>query len=53
MKPLLALAASLAATPALAHDGLHMHPHGIDAGALLLAASVAAGAAVAYIKMRR
>ena len=36
----------LAATPAAAHDGVHLHPHGIDAGWMLLAATaVAAGAA--------
>ena len=44
----------LAATPAAAHDGVHLHPHGIDAGWMLLAATaVAAGAAAIRVRNRR
>ncbi|MCA8884028.1 MAG: peptidase M23 [Rhodobacteraceae bacterium] len=39
---------SVAATPALAHGGAHLHPHGLDitAAAAILAA---VGAAVAFL----
>ena len=36
MTRMLAAMAALAAGPALAHEGLHLHPHGIDAGWLVL-----------------
>lgn len=45
MKPLTTLAALLAAAPALAHDGAHLHPHGFEA-ALALGLVVAGAVAV-------
>jgi len=32
---------SVTAAPALAHDGAHLHPHGLEAGWGLLAAALA------------
>lgn len=50
----LALMSSLLASPALAHGGAHVHPHGIDgAMAFLLLAVAVTGAVVAYIKVRK
>lgn len=47
-------AALLGATPALAHPGPHLQPHGIGAGALLLAASlVAGGVGAVLIRVRK
>jgi hypothetical protein len=37
----LAASAALIATPALAHDGPHLHPHGLEAGWGILAAALA------------
>ncbi len=49
-----AILASLAAAPAQAHDGLHLHPHGIDgAWAFLALAALAAGAVAVYAKVRK
>jgi hypothetical protein len=46
---LLAVAGSLAAVPALAHEGAHMHPHGAEGWLALAAIAVAiAGAAVLW-----
>jgi hypothetical protein len=44
----------LLATPALAHEGLHHHPHGVEFGwlAIALLGSVIGGGAV-YAVMRR
>ncbi len=45
---------SVAAAPAFAHDGLHLHPHGIDgAWAFLALAVFGAGAIAAYVKVRK
>ena len=33
---------ALAASPALAHPGLHLHPHGISAGWIVVAAVLVA-----------
>lgn len=49
MKYCLTLAALLAATPALAHPGMHLHPHGIGLAILVLVASVFAGGFAAVL----
>jgi hypothetical protein len=41
------------ATPALAHDGVHLHPHGIDAVWLVLAALALGGGAAALLRIRK
>ena len=51
MRALAILAPLLAAAPALAHDGAHLHPHGIDAAWLFLALPVV-GAIVGYAVAR-
>ena len=44
---------ALIASPALAHDGAHIHPHGVEALPLIPAVlTIAAGALVA-IKVRK
>ena len=48
MRFLVSASLALIASPALAHEGLHVHPHGMD-GALLLALGAAALAAVIYV----
>ncbi|ARE41546.1 hypothetical protein RGUI_3405 [Rhodovulum sp. P5] len=54
MKKLIVLPLIVAAAPALAHEGAHLHPHGIGAGMLLLAASlVAGGAALVWLTVRK
>ncbi|MHC0053988.1 hypothetical protein [Actibacterium sp. D379-3] len=54
MKRLITLAAGLtAATPALAHDGMHLHPHGVDvATALLMGGALVVIAAAAAVAVR-
>jgi hypothetical protein len=42
-------AAILAAAPAMAHPGAHLHPHGIGEGTLLLAASLFVGGVAAIV----
>ncbi len=49
MRPIATIAAVLAASPALAHDGLHLHPHGIDGAWALLAGTIAAVVAGAVL----
>ncbi|WP_150523801.1 peptidase M23 [Roseibium sediminis] len=39
---------AILASPALAHEGLHVHPHGMDS-VLLLALGAAAVAAAIYV----
>ena len=51
LKRLATLAPVLFAAPALAHEGAHLHPHGIDAAWLFLALPVI-GAAVALAVVR-
>ena len=52
--PLSALAVLTLATPALAHEGAHLHPHGIGAGTmLLLGAVIAAGLTLVAVKARK
>ncbi len=48
MKYLLTAVASLMSSPVLAHEGAHLHPHGMDItlSAVLLAAVAVLGAAV-------
>jgi hypothetical protein len=42
------------ATPAMAHEGLHHHPHGIEYGWIIAAAvGVAGGLALAWFRGRR
>ncbi|MEY4982897.1 MAG: hypothetical protein RIR62_1163 [Pseudomonadota bacterium] len=44
----------LSATPALAHDGLHFHPHGIEFGWLVAALlAVVAGGALVWFRGRK
>ena len=40
----LAVSGLFFATPALAHDGPHLHPHGLEAGWGILAAALALAA---------
>ncbi|WP_235823754.1 hypothetical protein [Actibacterium lipolyticum] len=44
MKTAFTFAALTIATPALAHDGMHVHPHGFGAATLVVVASLVAGA---------
>jgi hypothetical protein len=54
MKHLAFLAPLLAGAPALAHEGAHLHPHGIDAGWAFLAGTALTAAAVAvYVRVRK
>ena len=48
MKYLLTAVVSLLASPVLAHDGAHLHPHGMDITltAVLVAVAAVLGAAV-------
>lgn len=49
-----ALPALFLAAPAFAHEGFHVHPHGIDAGWLVLGASlVAAGLVALKVRSRK
>ena len=36
------------ATPALAHDGMHIHPHGFGVATLLIVASMAAAGVILW-----
>jgi hypothetical protein len=49
----IALTLALLPAPALAHDGLHHHPHGIEGGWVLLAACLGAGTCRALARARR
>ncbi|KEO50899.1 hypothetical protein [Thioclava pacifica] len=54
MKPLFfALLAMLAAGPALAHDGVHMHPHGFENVLALALIAAAVWGLVVVMKLRR
>lgn len=47
-------ALALMAAPALAHDGLHFHPHGIQFGWLAAAAvGVVGGLAISHFRGRK
>lgn len=52
MKRLIPLFA-LCASPAMAHSGAHLHPHGIDAATLILATSFGAAVTYAVVKVRK
>lgn len=44
----------LMATPALAHDGFHPHPHGIEYGWIVAAlVGLAAGYAISWLRGRK
>jgi hypothetical protein len=56
MSRLIFLTLPLLATPALAHDGLHHHPHGIEFGwlaAALVGSVIGGGAVYAYLRRRK
>lgn len=55
MSRLTLLVLPLLATPALAHEGLHHHPHGIELGWVLaaLVGSVVGGAVIHAVRRRR
>ena len=56
MSRLTLLVLPLFATPALAHEGLHHHPHGIEFGwiaAALLGSVVGGGAVLALLRRRK
>ena len=52
MNRMLAPALALTASPALAHSGTHLHPHGAD-NALMIALALGLGAVVALIMVRK
>jgi hypothetical protein len=53
MKRMILIATTLWATPLLAHDGMHLHPHADHpAWSLIMLASAVVGAA-AYLAWRR
>jgi hypothetical protein len=54
MTRLLLPALILTAAPALAHDGLHFHPHGIENGWIAAAlAGLAGGLALSWFRGRK
>jgi hypothetical protein len=55
MNRIIVAAAAMCATaaPALAHDGAHLHPHGLEAGWALLAAALAFAALSGFAWWRR
>ncbi len=54
MKTLIAAAISLTATSAIAHEGAHMHPHGMEsAWGYALVALLATGATLLAVRARR
>jgi hypothetical protein len=48
-----ALPLVLLASPALAHDGIHAHPHGLEGWIVGLALLVIAGTGAVAIKVRK
>ncbi|WP_205523935.1 hypothetical protein [Oceanomicrobium pacificus] len=52
MKTLVPLAA-LSPSIAFAHEGAHLHPHGIDAGWALLSVALLGGVVVAVARARK
>lgn len=54
MKTLLIALATLAASPAVAHEGAHVHPHGSEAwlALVLLSVSVSVVGTLAYLRHR-
>lgn len=53
MRPFAILAPILLAGPALAHEGAHLHPHGIDSAWVFLAGTLLGGVAVAALVRAR
>ena len=56
MSRLFLLVLPLLATPALAHEGLHHHPHGIEFGwvaAALVGSAIGGGAVYAILRRRK
>lgn len=56
MSRLTILILTLLATPALAHEGLHHHPHGIEVGwlaAALVGSAVGGSAVYAFLRRRK
>jgi hypothetical protein len=53
MRPFAIFAPILIAGPALAHEGAHLHPHGIDGAWAFLAGTLLGGAAVAMLVRAR
>jgi hypothetical protein len=53
MRPFAILAPILIAGPALAHEGAHLHPHGIDGAWAFLAGTLLGGVAVAALVRAR
>jgi hypothetical protein len=53
MRPVAILAPIVLAGPALAHEGAHLHPHGIDGAWLFLAGTLLGGIAVAAVVRAR
>jgi len=49
----IALPLALLATPALAHDGVHAHPHGIEGWVVGLALLAIAAACLVAVKGRK
>jgi hypothetical protein len=56
MSRLALLVLPILATPALAHEGLHHHPHGVEIGwvtAALLGSALGGGAVYAVLRRRK
>jgi hypothetical protein len=53
MRPFAILSPILIAGPALAHEGAHLHPHGIDGAWMFLAGTLLGGLAVAALARAR
>ena len=53
MKTAIALMASFIATPALAHGGTHMHPHGMESAVAFVIVAVIAALAAGFAIGRR
>lgn len=53
MRPFAILAPMLIAVPAFAHEGAHLHPHGIDAAWAFLAGTALGAAAIALLVRAR
>jgi len=51
MRLLILTATALFASPALAHEGTHLHPHGLETGYFILLAAIALVVA-AYVVRR-
>ena len=53
MRKILAAVFAVLAGPVLAHDGPHLHPHGVEAWPVGLALLVIAGAGAVAIRVRK